>query len=126
MPKLAEFQGQNDNGQTERAMEQFFGEQLAKFDEKKRRIMVFHCEFSSERGPRIYKIFRSMDRKKNTYPELDWPEIYLLKDGYKRFWEELKDDPDADLLFGVLGYKPMLGDTNELHQVTFLFRLLSM
>ena len=54
------------------------------------------------------------------YPELDWPEIYLLKDGYKRYWEELKDDSKAHLLFGVLGYKPMLGDTNELHQVSFL------
>ena len=81
--------------------------------------MVFHCEFSSERGPRVYKLFRSMDRKKNIYPELDWPEIYLLKDGYKRFWEELKDDSKAHLLFGVNAYKPMLGDTKELHQVSF-------
>ena len=84
--------------------------------------MVFHCEFSSERGPRVYKLFRGMDRKKNIYPELDWPEIYLLKDGYKRFWEELKDDTKAHLLFGVNGYKPMLGDTKELHQASlFIF-----
>ena len=63
-----------------------------------------------------------MDRKKNIYPELDWPEIYLLKDGYKRFWEELKDDTKAHLLFGVNGYKPMLGDTKELHQASlFIF-----
>jgi len=110
-------QGQSDNGQTESVMERFFGGQLSKFDEKKRRIMVFHCEFSSERGPRVYKLFRSMDRKKNIYPELDWPEIYLLKDGYKRFWEELKDDSKAHLLFGVNAYKPMLGDTKELHQI---------
>lgn len=110
-------QGQSDNGQTESVMEKFFGVELPKFDEKKRRIMVFHCEFSSERGPRVYKLFRGMDRKKNIYPELDWPEIYLLKDGYKRFWEELKDDTKAHLLFGVNGYKPMLGDTKELHQI---------
>jgi hypothetical protein len=45
--------------------------------------------------------------------------IYLLKDGYKRFWEELKDDSKAHLLFGVNAYKPMLGDTKELHQVSF-------
>ena len=41
--------------------------------------MVFHCEFSSERGPKMYEIFRAMDRNRNSYPKLTWPEIYLLK-----------------------------------------------
>jgi len=49
----------------------------------KKRVIVFHCEFSSERAPVILRFLRKMDRAKNRYPALDLPELYLLKDGYK-------------------------------------------
>jgi rhodanese-related sulfurtransferase len=57
-----------------------------------RLCLVFHCEFSSHRGPRGYKKFRSLDRKQNAdrYPHLDFPEMYLLEGGYRNFWENPK------------------------------------
>jgi len=53
--------------------------------------LVFHCEFSSHRGPKAYKKIRSLDRKQNEYPNLFYPEMYLLEGGYKQFWEEYPD-----------------------------------
>jgi len=52
--------------------------------------LVFHCEFSSHRGPKAYKRIRAWDRKKHEhcYPKLIYPEIYLLEGGYKKFFEE--------------------------------------
>ena len=71
---------------------------------EKRHILVFHCEFSSERGPKMYRHLRSEDRTLNAehYPRLNYPEVYLLHGGYKAFYEAHSDlcDPDA--------YKPML------------------
>jgi len=52
--------------------------------------LVFHCEFSSHRGPKSYKRIRSSDRKINepNYPELFYPEMYLLEGGYKQFYKD--------------------------------------
>ncbi|CAF0794673.1 unnamed protein product [Adineta ricciae] len=51
-------------------------------------IIVFHCEFSSERGPRLCRLFRSLDRQHNmaNYPYLSFPSIYLLDGGYADFY----------------------------------------
>jgi hypothetical protein len=69
--------------------------------ENSRLVIIFHCEFSSERGPEVYvavnvvskhksrmKAFRSLDRElnKEIWPSLFFPELYLLKGGYKEFW----------------------------------------
>ncbi|XP_022257814.1 M-phase inducer phosphatase-like [Limulus polyphemus] len=55
-----------------------------------RHIIVFHCEFSSERGPALYKFLREMDRQANKecYPQLYHPEMYILNGGYKAFYEK--------------------------------------
>ncbi|XP_052271735.1 M-phase inducer phosphatase-like [Dreissena polymorpha] len=70
----------------------------------KRHVLIFHCEFSSERGPRMYRHLRSQDRALNQdhYPKLNFPEVYLLHGGYKAFYESHGDlcDPDS--------YTPML------------------
>lgn len=52
--------------------------------------IVFHCEFSKQRGPSLYRALRSWDRGEhsNCYPQLYYPEIYLLKGGYKQFYTE--------------------------------------
>lgn len=56
--------------------------------ERERRIYVFHCEFSSERGPKLLRFLRNNDRSHHasTYPTLDYPELYLLHNGYKEFY----------------------------------------
>ncbi|XP_053333617.1 cell division cycle 25 homolog d [Clarias gariepinus] len=53
-----------------------------------RKLIVFHCEFSSERGPRLCQYLRELDRALNaqTYPYLLYPELYLLQGGYKHFY----------------------------------------
>lgn len=58
-----------------------------------RNILVFHCEFSSERGPSLYRFLRKWDRFRNTdsYPALHYPEVYLLDGGYKNFYEQYSD-----------------------------------
>uniref|UniRef100_A0A3B4BAZ9 M-phase inducer phosphatase n=1 Tax=Periophthalmus magnuspinnatus TaxID=409849 RepID=A0A3B4BAZ9_9GOBI len=54
--------------------------------EDKRVVIVFHCEFSSERGPRMCRFVRERDRAMNEYPNLHYPELYILKGGYKDFF----------------------------------------
>ena len=52
-------------------------------------VLIFHCEFSSERGPRLMREIREKDRSinKQNYPNLYYPEMYLLEGGYKSFFE---------------------------------------
>lgn len=54
----------------------------------KRIILIFHCEFSSERGPRMCRFIRERDRAANDYPNLYYPEMYILKGGYKEFFPQ--------------------------------------
>ncbi|KAM5304966.1 M-phase inducer phosphatase 2 isoform 2-T2 [Glossophaga mutica] len=54
----------------------------------KRIILIFHCEFSSERGPRMCRFIRERDRAINVYPSLHYPEMYILKGGYKEFFPQ--------------------------------------
>ena len=58
----------------------------------KRRIIVFHCEFSSKRGPTLLNYLRNKDRELNStsYPALHYPELYILEGGYKAFFENDK------------------------------------
>lgn len=70
----------------------------------KRTIIIFHCEFSSERGPSLLRFLRNSDRtlNENCYPNLFYPELYLLEGGYKVFYEGFKNYCDPQT------YKPML------------------
>ncbi|XP_061898401.1 M-phase inducer phosphatase 2 [Entelurus aequoreus] len=67
----------------------------------KRIIVIFHCEFSSERGPRMCRFVRKQDRTMNDYPELYYPELYILKGGYKEFFLLFKTQSEPE------GYRPM-------------------
>lgn len=69
---------------------------------EKRKILIFHCEFSSERGPKMSRFLRNYDRNTNEYPNLQFPEIYLLHNGYKEFFESHKELCDPE------NYLPML------------------
>lgn len=59
-------------------------------NEEKRNILIFHCEFSSQRGPDFYMKLRERDRQlnKDVYPGLHYPECYLLHLGYKEFFRK--------------------------------------
>jgi len=52
--------------------------------------IVFHCEFSSQRAPRLYRLLRQWDRACHaaSYPQLYYPELYLLRGGYKNFFNK--------------------------------------
>ncbi|XP_025031766.1 M-phase inducer phosphatase 1 isoform X2 [Python bivittatus] len=67
----------------------------------KRVIVVFHCEFSSERAPRMCRFVRERDRLGNEYPSLHYPELYVLKGGYKDFFLKCKSYCEPQ------GYRPM-------------------
>lgn len=56
---------------------------------QRRIALVFHCEFSSYRAPRMALHVRRNDRALNkaNYPALFYPEIYILEGGYKSFFQ---------------------------------------
>ena len=62
-------------------------------DHGQKRVIVFHCEFSSERAPRMALHVRSRDRllHASQYPLLSYPQMYVLEGGYKRFWQEFPE-----------------------------------
>ncbi|KAB0358061.1 hypothetical protein FD754_002217 [Muntiacus muntjak] len=66
----------------------FLKKPIVPLDIQKRIIIVFHCEFSSERGPRMCRSLREEDRALNQYPSLYYPELYILKGGYRDFFPE--------------------------------------
>ncbi|KAM7071349.1 M-phase inducer phosphatase 1 isoform 2-T2 [Acridotheres tristis] len=70
----------------EEEVENFLLKKPIQPSENKRVIVVFHCEFSSERGPRMCRFVREQDRLSNEYPNLHYPELYVLKGGYKDFF----------------------------------------
>lgn len=94
----------------EQILEEFLTHQKTEMEQRKanadklRNILIFHCEFSSERGPKLSRFLRSTDRERNTncYPTLDYPEIYLLNNGYKEFYEYHSE------LCDPISYRPML------------------
>ncbi|NXX79763.1 MPIP1 phosphatase, partial [Urocolius indicus] len=85
-----EYEGGHIKGAVNLHMEEDVEEYLLKKpiqpSDNKRVIIVFHCEFSSERGPRMCRFVRERDRLGNEYPKLHYPELYVLKGGYKDFF----------------------------------------
>ena len=65
------------------------------YDQKKGQncLIVFHCEFSQNRGPSFAAGFREHDRFTNlkSYPNLSFPNVAILDGGFKRFFSEYPD-----------------------------------
>ncbi len=76
-----------------------------------RQIVVFHCEFSIERGPGLLRFLREQDRALNgtAYPALHHPEVYILEGGYSAFYEHCRGARQAGQLCEG-GYRPMLDE----------------
>lgn len=70
----------------------FLNENSTTTASSKRQVLVFHCEFSSERGPKLSRLLRNQDRQMHRleYPRLKHPEIYVLEGGYKAFYEKFE------------------------------------
>ena len=85
---LNSLQGAMNRYTKDSIIEFFFKEALAPMPLDKRRIIIFHCEFSSERGPKMLNFLRNTDRGMHAehYPVLHYPELYILEGGYKRFY----------------------------------------
>ena len=77
--------------------------------EKKNTVIVFYCEFSSQRGPGSYRHLRECDRKmnKDRYPTVWYPQTYVLEGGYKAFFETHKESCEPH------NYIPMLSDDHK-------------
>ncbi|KAF9169454.1 cell division cycle- protein [Mortierella sp. AD010] len=58
----------------------------------RRVLLIFHCEFSCERGPRMARHLRNQDRAANAshYPAVFYPEVYVMQGGYSGFFKENK------------------------------------
>lgn len=71
----------------------YFLKSIREVEEGKRMVIIFHCEFSSKRGPALSRFLRNKDRDihQYEYPKLYYPELYLLEGGYKEFYEQKKD-----------------------------------
>ncbi|KAI3323347.1 M-phase inducer phosphatase [Xylariaceae sp. AK1471] len=56
-------------------------------------ILIFHCEYSVHRAPRMARHIRAEDRTANVefYPRLTYPEVYILEGGYSDFFKLHRD-----------------------------------
>jgi hypothetical protein len=84
-------------------------------------ILIFHCEFSAKRAPTRWaflpsspyfeletdpsssnsaKYLRNQDRLKNfaAYPNIHYPEVYVLQGGYEAFWKAFPVRPSFPFL----------------------------
>ncbi|CAD8120597.1 unnamed protein product [Paramecium sonneborni] len=48
-------------------------------------VIVLYCEFSEKRSVQIYKQIRNMDRNLNNYPNLHYPDLYILNKGFSNY-----------------------------------------
>jgi M-phase inducer tyrosine phosphatase len=68
-------------------------------------LIIIHCELSHNRGPQMARLFRDMDRNLNkaSYPNLFYPNVYVLDGGYREFYATHPDHC-------VGGYTRMIDD----------------
>ncbi|CAH8460225.1 unnamed protein product [Dicrocoelium dendriticum] len=59
-----------------------------KLPRSSRTVFVMHCEFSSQRAPKLFNLLRNHDRliHMSFYPALRYPKIFLLRGGYAAFF----------------------------------------
>lgn len=62
-------------------------------NDNRKRLLIFHCEYSIFRGPTMAGHLRKADRILNSddYPRLLYPDIVVLDGGYKKFFDHYKE-----------------------------------
>lgn len=91
------------NGNSPESIQEMF------FDEViENSVIIFHCEFSHNRGPQMASMFREIDRNlnKDNYPALFYPDVYILDGGYRNFYQQFPNHCDG-------GYTRMLDDCHR-------------
>ena len=78
------------------AIEEFLQTQCCPWDST---AIIFHCEYSSQRGPWLCRRLRQHDRLMNleNYPVLTYPQVYLMEGGYNAFFKAFAQccEPEA-------------------------------
>jgi M-phase inducer tyrosine phosphatase len=70
-------------------------------------VLIFHCELSCDRGPRMASMFREIDRQMNVrrYPQLFYPQAFILNGGFRDFFASYPEECEGD-------YRPMRAEEN--------------
>ena len=50
--------------------------------------IVFYCTYSQNGALQGYWAFRDMDRRANIYPNISYPNMFVLEGGYHKFYQE--------------------------------------
>ena len=114
------------NVTTNEIIEQFFSEQFIEKMKMFRNIIVFHCEFSQYRGPRMAALFRTIDRNKNyfSYPHLTYPEVFVLDGGFRKTFHE-HPDICCGKYVPMINVSPIILKQSEREQNTIVQKLTS-
>ncbi|GAP92024.2 putative M-phase inducer phosphatase [Rosellinia necatrix] len=88
-----EYEGGHINGAVNHNDKELLARQLFQTPMEGKTILVFHCEYSVHRAPRMARFIRAEDRTVNAefYPRLTYPEIYILEGGYSDFFKLQRD-----------------------------------
>ncbi|MCJ1355628.1 MAG: cell division cycle- protein [Icmadophila ericetorum] len=90
------FEYEFEGGHIEGAVNYNNKEELAKklliSGSNEKTLLVFHCEYSAHRAPIAAKYLRHEDRAANVhrYPNLTFPEVYILDGGYSTFFKDYR------------------------------------
>ena len=85
-----EYDGGHIDGAVNHNDKELLANQLFETPMSGRSLLIFHCEYSAHRAPLMARHVRAHDRTANAeyYPQLTYPEVYILDGGYSGFFAE--------------------------------------
>ncbi|KAI1810989.1 M-phase inducer phosphatase [Poronia punctata] len=88
-----EYEGGHINGAVNYNDKELLARHLFETPMEGKTILIFHCEYSVHRAPRMARHIRAEDRTANAefYPRLTYPEVYILEGGYSEFFKLHRD-----------------------------------
>ncbi|TKA80712.1 hypothetical protein B0A49_01115 [Cryomyces minteri] len=84
-----EYNGGHIDGATNFNDKELLANTLFDPESSARTLLIFHCEYSVHRAPLMARFVRHRDRALNAhqYPQLNYPEVYILDGGYSAFFK---------------------------------------